>query len=242
MAGIFSKLFGGNKSEKDVKVITPVISKINQQVENFQSLSNDELRGKTVEFKARIQDYLKDIDRQITETNSKAEDLSFTDLVQKDRIYQDVDKLKKDRLQKIEEVLKEILPEAFAVVKETARRFKENPQIVSTATDLDRELSVQKQHVTIEGDQAIYQNTWTAGGTPVTWNMVHYDVQLIGGAVLHSGKIAEMATGEGKTLVSTLPAYLNALAKAYTLLRLTIIWPGAIANGTDLFLNGLAYA
>jgi preprotein translocase subunit SecA len=129
----------------------------------------------------------------------------------KDRIYQDVDKLKKDRNSKIEEALKDILPEAFAVVKETARRFKENTEIVSTATDLDRELAVQKAHIKIEGDQAIYQNTWTAGGAPVTWNMLHYDVQLIGGAVLHSGKIAEMATGEGKTLVSTLPAYLNAL-------------------------------
>ncbi len=155
---------------------------------------------------------LKDIDLQIAETNKKAEELSFSDLMGKDAIYQEVDKLKKDRDQKIEDVLKDILPEAFAVVKETARRFKEDTEIASAATELDRELSVKKNYIKIDGDQAVYQTTWTAGGTEVRWNMVHYDVQLIGGIVLHQGKISEMATGEGKTLVSTLPAYLNALA------------------------------
>jgi len=127
-------------------------------------------------------------------------------------VYQEVDKLKGDRDKKIEEILNEILPEAFAVVKETARRFKDNTELVSTATDLDRQFAVTKAYIRIEGDNAIYKNTWTAAGGEVTWNMVHYDVQLIGGIVLHNGKIAEMATGEGKTLVSTLPAYLNALA------------------------------
>src|SRR6185369_14285713 len=121
-------------------------------------------------------------------------------------------KLKKDRDKKIEEALEDILPEAFAVVKETAKRFKENTEIVATATQLDRDLSVEKEYIRIEGDKSIYKNSWMAGGTEITWNMVHYDVQLIGGIVLHQGKIAEMATGEGKTLVSTLPAYLNALA------------------------------
>ncbi|MBD0278252.1 MAG: preprotein translocase subunit SecA, partial [Flavisolibacter sp.] len=212
MIGIFSKMFGGSKSEKDVKAIMPLVSKINQNFQAYQSLSNDELRQKTVDFRQRIQAHLADIDNQISETSKRAEELSFNDLVGKDAVYQEVDQLKKDRDKKIEEILKEILPEAFAVVKETARRFKENTELTATATDLDKELSVTKNYIRIEGDKAIYQNTWTAAGGQVTWNMVHYDVQLIGGIVLHQGKIAEMATGEGKTLVSTLPAYLNALA------------------------------
>src|SRR5687768_11490664 len=211
MMGFLSKIFGGSKSQKDVQRIMPLVTKINQNFQSYQSLSNDELRHKTVEFRQRIQDHVKDIDTDIAATNKKAEDLSFDDLSGKDAIYQDVDRLKKDRDKKIEEILQEILSEAFAVVKETARRFKENTEIVSTATQLDRDLSVKKDYISIDGDKAIYKNTWTAGGSPVTWNMLHYDVQLIGGAVLHSGKIAEMGTGEGKTLVSTLPAYLNAL-------------------------------
>ncbi len=212
MIGFFSKIFGGNKSEKDVRAILPLVGKINQEFQSFQSLSNDELRNKTAQFKKRIQDHLKEIDQEIAESNRKAEELPFSDLVGKDAIYQQVDVLKKERDKKIEEALKEILPEAFAVVKETARRFKENKELVATATELDREFSVNKKYVTIEGDKSIFQNTWTAAGGEVTWNMVHYDVQLIGGIVLHQGKISEMATGEGKTLVSTLPAYLNALA------------------------------
>ncbi len=212
MIGFLSKMFGGSKTEKDVKAILPLVSKINQHFQAYQSISNDELRNKTQEFRQRIQNYVKEIDEQIAETSKKADELPFNDLVGKDAIYQEVDKLKKDRDQKLEEILKELLPEAFAVVKETARRFKENTEVVSKATALDRDLSVTKNYITIQGDEAIYKNTWTAGGGQITWNMVHYDVQLIGGAVLHSGKIAEMATGEGKTLVSTLPAYLNALA------------------------------
>jgi preprotein translocase subunit SecA len=211
MLGFISKMFGGSKSEKDVKLVLPQVTKINEYFNSYQSLTNDELRSKTNEFRQRIKDHLKDIDRTIEETNKKAEELSFTDLLGKDAIYQEVDLLKKDRDKKIEEILKTILPEAFAVVKETARRFKENSEIISTASDLDRDLSVTKDYIRIEGDKAIYKNTWTAAGGEVTWNMVHYDVQLIGGIVLHEGKIAEMATGEGKTLVSTLPAYLNAL-------------------------------
>lgn len=212
MANFLSKFFGGSKSEKDVKAIMPLVTKINQNFEAYQSLSNDQLRNKTAEFRQRIKEYLTEIDTQIADTNKKAEDLPFDDLVGKDAIYQEVDKLKKDRDKKIEEILNEILPEAFAVVKETARRFKENSEIISTATQLDRDFSVEKNYITIDGDKSVYKNTWMAAGGQVTWNMVHYDVQLIGGAVLHQGKIAEMATGEGKTLVSTLPAYLNALA------------------------------
>jgi preprotein translocase subunit SecA len=212
MIGFLSKMFGGSKSEKDVKLITPLVGKIAQQFNALQNISNDELRNKTAEFRTRIKEHIKDIDVQIEETNKRADELPFTDLIGKDAVYQEVDKLKKDRDAKIEEVLKELLPEAFAVVKETARRFKENTELVSTTTDLDKELSITKNYISISGGQTAFKNTWTAGGGEVTWNMVHYDVQLIGGAVLHQGKIAEMATGEGKTLVSTLPAYLNALA------------------------------
>lgn len=211
MIGFLSKLFGGNKSDKDVKKILPVVEKINQHFASYAALSNDQLRNKTQEFRQRIEAHLASTDEAIAAKNKQAEELPFNDLLGKDVIYQEVDKLKKDKDKKIEEVLQEILPEAFAVVKETARRFKENTEIISTATQLDRDLSVKKDYISIDGDKAIYKNTWTAGGSPVTWNMLHYDVQLIGGAVLHSGKIAEMATGEGKTLVSTLPAYLNAL-------------------------------
>src|SRR5215213_7657087 len=212
MASFISKFFGGSKSEKDVRVIQPLVKQINQFYDQYHSLSNDELRNKTAEFRGRIKQHLKEINDAIEQTNKKAEDLPFDDLVGKDAVYQQVDILKKDRDKAIEDILKEILPEAFAVVKETARRFKENLELVSTATQLDRDFSVTKDYIRIEGDKSIFQNSWTAGGGQVTWNMVHYDVQLIGGAVLHSGKIAEMATGEGKTLVSTLPAYLNALA------------------------------
>jgi preprotein translocase subunit SecA len=212
MLSFISKIFGGNKSEKDVKKILPIVEKINQHFATYASLSNDQLRGKTQEFRQRIKDHLKSIDDEIAAKNKEAEELPFNDLLGKDAIYQQVDKLKKERDKKIEEILNELLPEAFATVKETARRFKENPEIVSSATELDRDLAVKKDYITIDGDRAVYKNTWNAAGGQVTWNMVHYDVQLIGGVVLHSGKIAEMATGEGKTLVSTLPAYLNALA------------------------------
>jgi preprotein translocase subunit SecA len=211
MSGIFSKIFGGNKSEKDIKTILPVVEKVKQHFASIQSLSNDQLRAKTTEFKQRIKDHLSDIDTEISDLNKKAEELPFSDINGKDVIYNQIDELKKTRDKQFEEILKEILPEAFAVVKETAKRFKENEEIVSTATELDKNLSVKKQHVRIEGDKAIYKNSWMVAGNMTTWNMVHYDVQLIGGTVLHQGKIAEMATGEGKTLVSTLPAYLNAL-------------------------------
>jgi preprotein translocase subunit SecA len=212
MIGFITKLFGGNKSEKDVKTLSPIVDKINEFYATYQSISNDELRAKTIDFKNRIHHHLKDIDDAITKQQEEAEALPITDMTGRDDAYQQIDKLKKDRDEQIEVVLKEILPEAFAVVKETAHRFSTNSEIVAAATDLDRELSIKKNHINIEGDNVIYKNTWLAGGGTVTWNMVHYDVQLIGGSVLHSGKIAEMATGEGKTLVSTLPAYLNALA------------------------------
>jgi preprotein translocase subunit SecA len=212
MLGIISKLFGGSKSEKDVRKIRPQVDQINQHFQQFASLTNDQLRQKTDQFKQRIQTHLQGIDAEIAERKSAAEALSASDISGRDSIYQEVDALRKKRDQQIEEVLAEILPEAFAVVKETGRRFKENETITATATDLDRQLAVYKDYIRIEGDQSMFKNNWNAAGNLVQWNMVHYDVQLIGGSVLHSGKIAEMATGEGKTLVSTLPAYLNALA------------------------------
>ena len=211
MLGFLSKIIGGSKSEKDVQKIQPLVGKINGFFQQYQSLSNDELRGKTGEFKARIAEHLAPIDAQITEKQQEAEALPAADLNGRDAIYQEADKLKKERNQHLEKILEQILPEAFAVIKETARRFSQGTEIGATATQLDRDLSVKKNYIQIRGDQAIYQNNWTAAGGNVTWNMVHYDVQLIGGTVLHQGKIAEMATGEGKTLVSTLPAYLNAL-------------------------------
>ena len=212
MLGFLAKVFGGNKSEKDIKIITPKVAEINGHFEAYKSLTNDELRAKTGEFKSRIAEHLKEMDTKIAQLNQQADELPFSEINGKDVIYQEVDKLKKDRDKEIEEVLEELLPEAFAVVKETARRFKENSEIVATATELDRNLSIRKEHIRIDGQQSIYNNSWMAAGSPITWNMLHYDVQLIGGAVLHEGKIAEMATGEGKTLVSTLPAYLNALS------------------------------
>lgn len=212
MLKFISKLFGSSKSEKDVQQIMPIIQKISQYYEQYQQLTHDELRNKTQEFRQRIKAHLVSIDEQIEAKKQEAENLPENEIHNRDIIYQEVDKLKKERDKKIEEALAQIQPEAFAVVKETARRFKENTELVSTATALDRELSVKKEYIRIEGDKCIFKNSWSAAGANVTWNMVHYDVQLIGGSVLHAGKIAEMATGEGKTLVSTLPAYLNALA------------------------------
>ncbi len=212
MIGFISKLFGGSKSDKDVKKIQPLVGEINRFFAEYQSLSNDQLRNKTQEFRQRIQEHLVDIDAQIAEKKAESEVGDVDDIQSREAIYNEVDKLVKKRDEQIEEVLRAMLPEAFAVVKETARRFKENPEMVATATDLDRNLATFKKHVRIDGDKSIFQNSWDAAGIQVTWNMVHYDVQLIGGMVLHEGKIAEMATGEGKTLVSTLPAYLNALA------------------------------
>src|SRR5690606_7648074 len=199
-----------SKSERDIKGVQPIVQKIKDEYEKLSGLSHDELRGKTLEFKSRIAEYLQDIDKEIDELKLHAE--ATEDMEDKTATYEKVDKLTKDRDKKLEEVLAEILPEAFAVVKETARRFTENKEIKVTATQFDRDLAVRKPNVTIDGEFAIWKNSWTAAGTDVTWNMVHYDVQLIGGIVLHQGKIAEMSTGEGKTLVGTLPTYLNALS------------------------------
>ncbi|WP_160068465.1 preprotein translocase subunit SecA [Sphingobacterium bovisgrunnientis] len=210
MLKFLSKLFG-SKSERDIKSIQPIVEKIKGEYSKLTNLSHDELRAKTIEFKSRIKEYLKEIDAEIAELKTKADDIAV-DISEKTEVYEKIDKLNKDRDKKLEEVLADILPEAFAVVKETARRFTENPVLEVTATDFDRELAARKPNVTIVGEKSQWANKWLAAGNEVTWNMVHYDVQLIGGIVLHQGKIAEMMTGEGKTLVGTLPTYLNALS------------------------------
>ena len=212
MLQFLSKIFGGSKSEKDVQRISPVIQKTKVFFDAYGKLSNDDLRAKTFEFKSLIQQRLLATDTEIVNLGNQAEALPADDFNGKDLLYKQVDDLRKSRNQQIEKVLEEIMPQAFAVVKETARRLSTNAELVSSATQLDKELAVKKDYIRVEGETTYFKNTWMAAGIPVTWNMVHYDVQLIGGAVLHEGKIAEMATGEGKTLVSTLPAYLNALA------------------------------
>ncbi len=209
MLGFLNKLFS-SKSTKDVKDIEPIVVKINEEFNKLQSVSHDELRKKSDEFRSRIHEYVSEIDGKISELKQRAEN-DETPFDEKDNLYNEIDKLEKDRDELLEEVLKEILPEAFAVMKETARRFSINESITVTVTALDQELASKKDFVKIVGGSATYSNTWNVAGIPVQWNMVHYDVQLIGGVVLHQGKISEMATGEGKTLVSTLPAYLNAL-------------------------------
>ena len=203
------KAFVGDKSEKDVKAIQPIITKIKSFEGALQALSHDELRAKTAEFKAKIQNARADKDAKITSLKLEAE--QTTDIDAREDIYAEIDKIEKEAYEISEKVLNEILPEAFAVVKETARRFKDNTTITVTATPKDRELSATKPYITIEGDTATWANSWDAAGKAITWDMIHYDVQLIGGVVLHQGKIAEMQTGEGKTLVATLPLYLNAL-------------------------------
>ncbi|MGB1242919.1 MAG: preprotein translocase subunit SecA, partial [Chitinophagales bacterium] len=215
MFGFVNKMLSvilGDKSAKDIKLVMPIVEQIKTAYAKLQGISNDELRGKTAVFQERIAIHLASIDEEIKgieETTINNPDIAPED---KEERYKEVDKLKKKRDEELEVVLKELLPEAFAVVKETARRFtEETEEIRSTATDLDRELSVTQRNIVIEGDEAVYKMTWMAAGAEVSWNMVHYDVQLIGGVILHQGKIAEMATGEGKTLVATLPAYLNGL-------------------------------
>ncbi len=211
MLGFISKLFG-NKSERDVKGIQPLVEKIKAEFDKLEQISNDGLRAKTIDFKSRISSGLEKTDAQIKAAKEEAENDLSIEVNRKVELYSEIDKLEKDRNKELEVILMEILPEAFAVVKETARRLANNKTLEVTATDFDRELAAHKKNVLISGDKAIHHNSWLAAGNEVTWNMVHYDVQLIGGVVLHEGKIAEMATGEGKTLVATLPAYLNALA------------------------------
>ena len=203
------KLFVGDKAKNDLKSIQPLVEKIKAYAAELEHISNDELRGKTIAFKEKIKEARATFDTQIADLQAQAN--ATEDIDKKEDLYTEIDKLSAEAYQASEKVLNDILPEAFATMKETARRFATNETISVTATPRDRELSATHDYVTIEGDKAIWKNHWDAAGKDVTWDMVHYDVQLIGGIALHQGKIAEMQTGEGKTLVATLPVYLNAL-------------------------------
>ena len=209
LLGILGKLFG-NKYDKDVKEITPLVDKINEEFSKLSSLSNNELREKTTKFKKQISDFISEEKSKI-ETLKEKSNLTETKTEEKEELYKEIDALEKTVIDKIEKILNTVLPQAFAVVKETAKRFTENESIDVTASKNDTELAATKNFLSINGDTATYQTTWDAAGTEIKWDMIHYDVQLIGGIVLHQGKIAEMQTGEGKTLSATLPIYLNAL-------------------------------
>nr|WP_299033042.1 preprotein translocase subunit SecA [uncultured Tenacibaculum sp.] len=202
------KLFVGDKQQKDLKSLQPIVEKVRSFENSLNSLSNDELRAKTIEFKSKIKDATKSFNDKIAELEKEAKK---ADIDRQEEIYTEIDKLKDEAYEASEAVLLDIMPEAFAVVKETAKRFTKNTELEVTATPFDRELSATREHITLEEDKAFWANSWDAAGKEVIWDMIHYDVQLIGGSVLHQGKIAEMMTGEGKTLVSTLPVYLNAL-------------------------------
>ena len=204
---VLSKLFG-NKSQRDLREIMPYVDKVKAVYPEIRSLDNDALRERTEQLKKRLADAVAADKQRIAELKASVEQI---EIEKREKVYREVDKLEKDIADTYEKVLLEILPEAFAIVKDTARRFAENETIEVTATDFDRNLAATRDFVHIDGDKAVYQNHWMAGGNEITWDMVHYDVQLIGGVVLHQGKIAEMATGEGKTLVATLPVFLNAL-------------------------------
>ena len=204
-----TKLFG-NKSQRDLKEITPYVDKVKAVYPSIKALSNDELRAKTDEIKQRIQDYVAEEKAQVEELRKGIED---KELEEREAIWAEVDKIEKAITDKMEVVLEQSLPEVFAIMKDTARRFAENEEVVVTANQFDRDLAARFDFVRIEDDKAIYANHWKAGGNEITWDMIHYDVQLFGGVVLHKGKIAEMATGEGKTLVATLPVFLNALTR-----------------------------
>ena len=210
MANFLTKLFG-NKSQRDLKVIKPFLDATLAVYPAIQALSNDALRAKTIEFKERIAKAVEQEETELARLRTRIEEEYDMPIDEKEGLYKRIDELEKQGYDKTQKVLDDILPEAFAVVKETARRFAQNETVEVTATDHDRDLAATHPSISIEGDKAIYQNHWMAGGNEITWDMVHYDVQIIGGVVLHSGKIAEMATGEGKTLVATLPVYLNAL-------------------------------
>ena len=206
----FLKSLFGDKSTRDMKLIQPFVEKVKVVYPEIQKLDNDSLRERTKQIQQQIQNSANEQKAKIAELKAKIEDTPIEERV---GIFNQIDKIEKEVLEIYEGVLNEVMPEVFAIVKDTARRFAENEETIVTATDFDRELAAdpRKDFITIDGNKAIYHNHWTAGGNDLKWEMVHYDVQLFGGTVLHQGKIAEMATGEGKTLVATLPVFLNAL-------------------------------
>ncbi len=212
MLKLLAKIFG-DKSQKDIKQMMPLVEQTKREGESLISLSNDELRKKTTEIQRHINEKLKPIDDQIAALHTHIADQPEMDLNEKESVFKQIDKLEVDRNKELEKVLMEVLPRAFAIVRETARRFKENESLEVTATELDIKLAAKNQNIQISGDKAHWSRQWMAAGNLITWDMVHYEVQIIGGIALHEGKVAEMATGEGKTLVATFPAFLNALAK-----------------------------
>jgi len=209
MLGKILKLFVGDKSKKDLKLINPIIEKIHSFEKEMNGLSNDELRGQTLIFKKEIQNATSDIDLEIEKIKNEIDDIN--DFDKKEELFNQIDKLNEDAYKISEETLNKILPKAFAVVKETAKRFVENKEIIVETNDYDLELSTTKDYIQIKNNKSYWKNTWDAAGKNIVWDMIHYDVQLVGGVAMHQGKIAEMQTGEGKTLVATLPVYLNAL-------------------------------
>lgn len=211
IGGLLKKILG-DKSTKDRKTYQPIIDKVNEIQASIRDISDDELRARTKEFKQKIKERTADIEAQIQTLNEKSLKPE-TSVIEKEQLFEEIDELTLQLDQKIEEVLEEIMPDAFATVKETARRWAENKELVVSTTDYDLEMAKKLDGVKVEGDKTIWKNKWTAAGSPIEWNMIHYDVQIMGGAVLHRGNIAEMQTGEGKTLVATLPVYLNALAE-----------------------------
>lgn len=206
----FIKKMFGTKADRDVQSHMPMITEINRHFDSYATLSNDELRQKTNEFRGRVKDHLQGIDNDIEALENQAK--ATNNIHEKEDFFDEIDKLKKERDKHLEDILMQILPEAFAVVKDTARRLSENEELEVTALEHDMTIAAKNDYVRVENGKAYWKNSWTAGGTEIKWNMLHYDVQLIGGMVLHNGKIAEMATGEGKTLVASLPAYLNGLS------------------------------
>ncbi|MEM7657815.1 MAG: pyridoxal-dependent decarboxylase [Bacteroidota bacterium] len=208
MKNFFSKLFP-SKKDKDFRELSPYVDQVNEAFAELTDLSDDELRGKTIEFQERIQEHTADTTSKIEELKEMAD--NSLNMSEKDDLFSEIDELKKQRYEEFDEIQSQLIPEAFAVIKETARRLSLNKQLVVTANDYDRELAAKNEYVDIQGEQAIWKNKWKAADAEIEWNMVHYDVQLMGGTVLQQGKIAEMATGEGKTLVATLPVYLNAI-------------------------------
>ncbi|MGB5362850.1 MAG: preprotein translocase subunit SecA, partial [Aureibaculum sp.] len=202
------KVFVGDKTKKDLKLLQPIVDDVRTFDAQMEKLSLDELRNKTQEFKAKIAAATQPFNDKIAELEKEIETANID---RKEELYKEIDALNEEAYQASEQTLNEIMAEAFAVVKETAKRFYHNTTLKVKATPIDRELSATNDFVSLDGEDAIWKNSWDAAGKPITWDMIHYDVQLIGGAVLHQGKIAEMMTGEGKTLVATLPIYLNAL-------------------------------
>jgi preprotein translocase subunit SecA len=236
MLKLIAKLFG-TKSEKDIKRMMPLVEATKQEGEKLISITHDELRARTQSIQEEINQKLKSIDDQLAALHKQIADDPDKDISEKEAIFNQIDQIEKDRNKELEKVLVEVLPRAFAIIRETARRFKDNEYLEVTATEFDRLISAKHANVKINGDKAQWSRQWMAAGNLTTWDMVHYEVQIIGGIALHEGKVAEMATGEGKTLVATFPAFLNALARRGVHIQSTITWRDVIVNGWGPFFS-----